>query len=140
MEQLGQFLLNHWVLWTLLVVVLILIYLNELFTQRKSAKELSPQAAVNLINHENAVVIDLRDAENFAKGHIIDATRASADDFGQKRMDKFKKKPLILVCAKGLQSALLANKLKQQGFEKPMALKGGLAAWQAAELPIIKGK
>jgi rhodanese-related sulfurtransferase len=140
MEQLGQFLFNHWVLWVLLVVVLILIYLNELFTQKKRAKDVSPQAAVGLINHENAIVIDLRDAESFAKGHIIDAIRASADDFGHTRMDKYKNKPLILVCSKGLQSATLATKLKQQGFEQPMSLAGGLAAWQAAELPTVKGK
>jgi rhodanese-related sulfurtransferase len=140
MGQLGQFIINHWVLWSLLVIVLILIYINELLTQKKRAKELSPQAAVNLINHDNATVIDLRDADTFSKGHIIDAIRTSAEDFTQQRMAKYKEKPIILVCAKGLQSAPLATKLKQQGFTQPMVLAGGMAAWQAADLPMIKGK
>ncbi len=140
MGQLGQFIINHWVLWSILVIVLILIYINELLTQKKQAKELSPQAAVNLINHENATVIDLRDADTFTKGHIIDAIRVSAEDFNQQRMAKYKEKPIILVCAKGLQTAQLATKLKQQGFTQAMVLAGGMAAWQAADLPTIKGK
>lgn len=140
MGQLGQFIINHWVLWSLLVIMLILIYINELLTQKKRAKELSPQAAVNLINHDNATVIDLRDADTFSKGHIIDAVRVSAEDFNQQRMAKYKEKPIILVCAKGLQSAPLATKLKQEGFTQPMVLAGGMAAWQAADLPMIKGK
>lgn len=140
MDQLGKFITNHWELWLALVVVLALIYINELLTQKKRAKELSPQATVNKINHEQAVVIDLRDQESFRSGHIIDAIRASAEDFNQQRMDKFKEKPLILVCARGLQSAALAAKLKQQGFEQPMILAGGITAWQNADLPLVKGK
>lgn len=140
MEQLGQFIVNHWGLWLALVVVLLIIFINELQTQKKRAKELSPQAAVNLINHENAVVIDLREAEVFRNGHILDAIRATADDFNEQRMDKYKTKPLILVCARGLQSSQLATKLREKGFTQPMALAGGMAAWQTAELPVVKGK
>jgi len=140
MGQLAQFITNHWELWLALVLILLAIYINELISQKKRAKELSPQAAVNLINHENAVVVDLRDAESFSKGHIIDAIRASAEDFGQQRMKKYKDKAIILVCAKGLQATSLASKLKKEGFLQVMVLSGGLAAWQAAELPIVKGK
>lgn len=140
MGQLSQFIVNHWGLWLALVIVLLIIFINELQTQKKRAKELSPQAAVNLINHENAVVIDLREAEVFRNGHILDAIRASADDFNEQRMDKYKTKPLILVCARGLQSSQLATKLREKGFTQPMALAGGMAAWQTAELPVVKGK
>ncbi|KTD24526.1 MULTISPECIES: rhodanese-like domain-containing protein [Legionella] len=140
MEHLGQFITNHWGLWLALAIVLVLIFINELFTQRKKAKEISPQTAVNLINHENAVIVDLRDAELFRKGHIIDAVRATPDDFTQQRMDKYKTKPIILVCSRGLQSAQLATKLQTQGFSKLMVLAGGIAGWQTAELPLVKGK
>lgn len=140
MGHLGQFITNHWGLWLALSIVLALIFINELLTQRKKAKEISPQTAVNLINHENAVVVDLREAELFRKGHIIDAVRATPDDFTQQRMDKYKTKPIILVCARGLQSAQLAAKLQAQGFSKLMVLSGGITAWQTAELPLVKGK
>lgn len=140
MEQLSQFVINYWELWLLLLVILILIIINEIFTQRKKAQSLSPNAVVDLINHDNAAVVDLRDVEAFQAGHIIHATRGDADDFNLPKMEKYKSKPLILVCARGIQSEALAAKLREQGFEQPMILAGGMAAWLSAGLPTVKGK
>ena len=140
MAQLEQFILNHGTLWLALVFILLLIFINELMAQRKQAKTLSPAAAVDLINHKDAVVIDLREPELFKAGHIIDAICVPTDDFSQKRMEKYKSKPLILVCTRGLQSAALATKLREQGFTEPMVLAGGITAWQTANLPLVKGK
>lgn len=140
MGQLGQFITNHWGLWLALIAILALIFINELFAQKKRAKELSTGGAVDMINHDDAIVIDLRDPETFRTGHIINATRAAPDDFNQQRMDKYKSKPLILVCARGIQSAALAMKLREQGFDQPLVLTGGIAAWQDAGLPLVKGK
>lgn len=140
MEHLGQFITNHWGLWLALIAILLLIFINELLIRKKQAKEVSPQAAVNLINHQQAIIVDLRESEAFRGGHIIDSVRATPDDFAQQRMDKYKTKPIILVCARGLQSTQLAAKLQTQGFSQPMVLAGGIAAWQTAELPLIKGK
>ncbi len=140
MGQAGQFILNHWALCLAFVSILLLIFISELLTQRKQAKSLSPTAAIELINHEQAVVIDLRDPETFRAGHIIGAICVPSDDFNQKRMEKYKSKPLILVCARGLQSATMATKLREQGFTSPMTLAGGITAWQAASLPLVKGK
>ena len=139
MDHLGQFIINHWQLWLLFVVVLFLTFINELMTQKKKAKELSPQAVVDLINNENAVIIDIRDKDAFKKGRIIDSINAKSDDFEQQKMDKYKNKSIILVCERGLQSATLANKIRAQGYE-PMVLGGGIAAWQQADLPLVKGK
>lgn len=140
MAQFGQFITNHWELFAALIAVLLLIFINEKYAQKSRAKELSPQALVGLINDENATIIDLRDSESFNKGHIINAIRATSDDFTQQRMDKYKAKPLVLVCARGLQSATLAAKLRTQGFAQPMVLAGGMTAWQNADLPLVKGK
>ncbi|KTC74324.1 rhodanese domain-containing protein [Legionella birminghamensis] len=140
MGQLGQFIINHWALWLGLIVILLLIFINEIQTQKKRAKEVSPQQAVHLINREDALVIDLRDTETYRKGHIINAIRANAEDFEQQTMDKYKNKPIILVCAKGLQSTALAAKLRAKGFSEPMILAGGMGAWQNADLPLVKGK
>ena len=140
MEQLGQFITNHWELWLALVVVLLFIFINELLSQKKRGKELTPAVAINMINDEDAIVFDLREAEVFRAGHIIDSKLATVDDFNQNRMEKYKTKPLILVCARGLQSSALATKLRAKGFAQPMALAGGIAAWQAASLPLVKKK
>ncbi|KTD50292.1 rhodanese domain-containing protein [Legionella quinlivanii] len=140
MGQLGQFIVNHWALWLGLILILLLILINEIQSQKKRAKEVSPQQAVHFINRDDATVIDLRDLETYRKGHIINSVRASVEDFEQQSLDKYKDKPIILVCAKGLQSTALAAKLRAQGFTAPMILAGGISAWQNADLPLVKGK
>jgi rhodanese-related sulfurtransferase len=140
MEQLGQFILNHLGLVSALIIILILIFINEFISQKKKAKELTPAGVVKLMNHDDAVVIDSRDAETFASGHIINAIRASGDEFTKERIKKYKQKPIVLVCARGLQSPALAIKLREQGFENVAVLSGGMNAWQTANLPTVKGK
>lgn len=139
-QNLMPFIMRHWQLWLILMVVLVLIFVNEYLTQRKQAKALSTIAAVEMINHQNATVIDLRNNEAFRAGHIIDAILATEDDFTQQRMDKYKLQPLILVCPRGMQSTALSAKLKTLGFSQPYVLAGGMSAWQAANLPLVKGK
>ena len=126
--------MNHWSLWLALIAVLFFIFINELLTQKKKAKQLSPQSAVDKINNEGAIIIDMRDSESFKNGHIIDSIHATAEDFEQPKMKKYKNKTIILVCAKGLHSPALATKLRTQGYD-PLVLSGGIAAWQNADLP-----
>lgn len=140
MEHLGQFILNHWQLWLALIIILFLIFINETLEQRKKAKDLSPQAVIDLINHQNAVVIDLREKDAYKKGHIIDAIHASLEDFEGDKMNKYKSKPIVLVCARGLQSSSIAAKLLSKGFSQVVSLNGGMTNWQSAQLPIVKNK
>lgn len=140
MNHLGQFILNHWMLWLAFVLILVTIFIHELIMQKKQAKSISPATAVDLINHEDAIIVDLRDANAFRRGHIINAIRASDDDVSQRRLEKHKTKPMILVCAKGLESATLAATWRAKGFTQVMVLAGGMAAWQTAALPLIKEK
>ncbi|KTD73936.1 rhodanese-like domain-containing protein [Legionella tucsonensis] len=139
MEHLGQFIINHWQLWLALIVILLLIFINELVTQKKKAKELTPQAAVDLINNENAVVIDLRDKEVFKQGHIIDSINVKSEDFEQQKMDKYKNVPLILISTRVFEAQTIASKIRTQGYQ-PHILSGGITSWQNAELPLVKGK
>lgn len=140
MEQMGQFIMNHWALCLALVGILLLIFVNEGFTKAMGPKILSPQLVVEKMNHDNAVVIDLRDQEAFGAGHIIHAIRAAVDDFNLPRMDKYKQKNVILVCTRGIQAQTLASKLKSKGFLNVMVLAGGITAWQSAGLPLVKGQ
>lgn len=140
MEHLSQFVLNHWQLCLVFIVILACALGNEWYGQKKRAKELSPSAIIELINNEQAIVFDIREQPSFRAGHIINAIHATIEDFTQQRMNQYKTQPIILVCAKGLQSAPLAAQLRTQGFTQPLVLAGGMAAWQAAELPIIKSK
>lgn len=137
MEHLGPFIINHWQLWLAFVFILFLILLNELNSQRKKAKELSPQSVIDMINNNEAMVVDLRDKEAFKKGHIIDSIQAKAEDFEQQKMNKYKNNPLILVCASGTLSPTVAAKIREKGYQ-PFVLQGGIAAWQNADLPLVK--
>ena len=139
MNHLSEFIINHWPLCAALFVLLLLTLSNEFLTQKKKAKEIDPQVAVDLINNDNAVVIDLREKEAFKKGHIIDSVNASIEDFSQPKMNKYKEKKLILICARGVHSATVAAKIRPLGFH-PLILKGGLTSWQNADLPLIKNK
>ena len=138
MSQIGEFILNHWTLVGGLLIILILIWLNELLTARKQAQSLSPQELVNLINHDKVKLCDLRQKEVFNKGHIIDATKVNPNDFNQPHMEKFKEQPIVLICDSGIQSTTLGTQLKQKGFNQVKTLKGGMKAWTEAGLPLIK--
>lgn len=139
LEQLQQFAARHWELSAAFMVIILLIYVNEWITLKKSAQVLSPQLAVKKMNHDDAVVIDLRDQEAFSAGHIINAIRIDPAESDKPKMAKYKAKPIILVCSSGNHSRTLAPKLKSNGFTDVMVLAGGLSAWQSAGLPIVKG-
>lgn len=139
MNQFNQFVINHWQLWAAFIVILLLVFINEFIAQKKKAKEINPQTAVDLINNEHALVVDLRDKEAYKTGHIIDSVHMAADDFSENKMNKYKDKPIILVCAKGHQSPTVAATARAQGFNS-YVLSGGIIAWQNADLPLVKNK
>jgi rhodanese-related sulfurtransferase len=139
MEHLSQFIMNHWVLWLIFIVLLALTFINDLLTKNKKEKELTPQAVVDLMNHESIPIIDIRNKETFQQGHIIDSIQGSINDFETSKLSQYKDKPVILVCARGIESVALAKKLRTQGYI-PSVLSGGIAAWQNASLPLVKGK
>jgi rhodanese-related sulfurtransferase len=139
MEHLGQFITNHLLLWVSFVVIIILILINELISNKQKANEISPHAVVDLMNNENAVILDIRDQESYKKGHIIDAVNMKADEIDETKMNKYKNKSVVIVCAQGTTAQGAASKLKQKGIDAKV-LRGGMNAWISADLPLIKGK
>ncbi len=135
MEHFFEFLTNHWAMWAGLFVILALIIREEVSSSANSS-QVTPANAVNLINHKNAVVIDLRDKESFKQGHIINAVNKSTDAVIKQK--DYQKKSLVLVCQTGQQSQTTLSKLKHEGFENVYSLQGGMKAWSEAELPIAK--
>ncbi|MBW7902334.1 MAG: rhodanese-like domain-containing protein [Rhodocyclaceae bacterium] len=94
--------------------------------------------ATNLINREDAQVIDVRDAAEFAGGHLIGARNIPVAKFGERAADleKMKGKPVIVCCETGIRSGRAARELKKLGIERAVNLDGGLAAWRKAGLPL----
>ncbi|MCX7118619.1 MAG: rhodanese-like domain-containing protein [Legionellales bacterium] len=138
MDNVSQFVSRHWQLAVAFAVILLVLMIYEYFSLKKAGKAISTAQAIEQINHFSAVVIDLRPAEIYKKGHIIGAIRGTETDFRLPKMHQHKDKPVILVCSRGLEAQKLAPKLSAQGFSQLMTLEGGIAAWQAANLPLVK--
>ena len=104
------------------------------------SKEVSVQQAVQLINRRDAVVVDVREASEFAAGHLPNARHIPVGEIDKrlKELDKFKQRPVVVVCQTGSRSATACGRLRKGGFPEVFNLKGGILGWQQASMPIEK--
>ena len=139
MEQLVVFLGEHYILtglWVLLVVLIILSYVQA---AASGSKTLSAAQATLMMNNEQAVVVDIRPAADFNKGHILGAVNVSLEKLDDaKVLEKYKSKPIIVTCANGLQSGTAVLKLKKQDFSQVHKLQRGMQSWLEDRLPLHK--
>lgn len=105
-----------------------------------NAGSLTAQGAVQLINRERAVVVDVREPEEFAAGHVTGAKNVPLGQLEQKLTAAVKNKslPLLLVCATGARANRAVATAKKLGYEQAQAVAGGLKGWKAANLPVEK--
>jgi rhodanese-related sulfurtransferase len=96
--------------------------------------------ATQLINREDALMVDVREQAEYAQSHILNARLLPLSQIEVKigDIDKFKDKPVILYCATGNRSSTAASVLRKGGFSKVFNLSGGFSAWQQAGLPVQK--
>jgi rhodanese-related sulfurtransferase len=96
--------------------------------------------AVQMMNREKAVVVDVSEADEFAAGHVVGARNIPVNQLEQKLPEMVKNKalPVILVCPNGARANRALATAKTLGYEKAVVLAGGLAAWKEANLPIEK--
>jgi rhodanese-related sulfurtransferase len=101
---------------------------------------LSPASAVQLINREKAVVIDVSESSEFVAGHVVGAKNIPLGELENKLASTVKNKslPLILVCPTGARSGRALQVAKKLGYEQAQLLAGGLGAWKTANLPVEK--
>jgi len=122
-----------------LTVALIYTEIARLF---RGYKALRPAELTQLINRDNALVIDLSAIAEYEKGHIPSSRSVQPSQFDpeSKLLAAAKQLPVVAVCRNGQASADAAKRLKKAGFEQVYWLDGGIAAWQQAELPLVKGR
>ena len=101
---------------------------------------LTPANAVLLMNRSKAVVVDVCEPEEFAKGHVAGARNVPLGQLEQRLPEVVKNKalPVILVCANGARANRALATAKKLGYEKAQVLAGGLKAWKEANLPVEK--
>ncbi|ARU31171.1 hypothetical protein CAP31_05390 [Sulfuriferula sp. AH1] len=102
--------------------------------------EVDTTGAVQLINHENAIVLDVREANEFSSGHIADAKHIPVGQLANslKPLEKYKDQAIVVNCRSGARSSTACGVLRKNGFTKVYNLKGGILAWQQAGLPTVK--
>ncbi len=137
MEQVLEFIENNFMIvaaWALTVAML-------LWTeQRKAGKSVGTHEATRLINKEGAIVLDIRPKKEFSTGYITNAIHIPASDLDNHltELEKYKQKPIIVVCNIGQTAGATSKKLKELGFENVVRLSGGMTEWKAQSLPVIK--
>lgn len=141
MDTYLEFSANHTLLVGGLIFSFFLLVFTELRRKARGLTHVEPQDAVKLINAD-AVVIDLRSAEAFARGHIVNAKNIPIEELeaNREKIGKFKSKPIIAVCDAGATSARAVDSLRKSGMESVYGLKGGLSAWTEANLPLVTAK
>lgn len=118
----------------------LLMLLLAAFTSSGGGKAIGTPELTNLVNRQDGVVFDTRPLADFNKGHIVGAisTPQSKLDSMAKELERYKARPVIVVCAQGLTAAASCKLLKKQGFNQLYRLNNGMQAWTADNLPISK--
>lgn len=138
--QFGDFILNNWMLFLALVIILFL--LARTYIGSGAVNSIRPAEAVMLINREGAVVVDVRTDKEYQEGHIMNSLHIPLGvlDNRLSELTEFKSCPLILTCRTGSRSSTASSTLKKQGFEAVHNLSGGMLAWSSANLPVTTEK
>ena len=141
-EKLQAFVAHSPVLSLLLVGLTAVIIYTEIARLFRGYKALRPAELTGLINRENALVVDLSATGDFEKGHIAGSRNVAPSQFDpeSKLLASAKALPVVMVSRNGQASADAAKRLKKAGFTQVYWLDGGIAAWQQADLPLIKGR
>ena len=106
----------------------------------RGIKEVDSVAATQLINHKNALVLDVREESEYKAGHVLNAKLIPLGKLNERigELEKYRDKPVVVVCRSGARSANACALLGKQGFVEVYNLAGGMIAWQKANLPVKK--
>lgn len=131
------FLVEQWILFGALLVCVFLLLNHE---SRKGGDKITPQQLVNKVNQDQAIVVDIREANEYKQGHIVDALNIPYNKFADNmsELEQYRDRPIVLVCKMGQHSSAIGKLLAEKGFGQVSRLNGGLMEWQNLQLPLIK--
>ncbi len=140
LSRLTEFVTNHWALSLAFVGISALLILNEIRTRLYGAPQLGPHAATQTLNADGAVVLDVREENEYKQGHLANAVHIPLGQLGKRlhELEKFRDQTLVAYCRTGNRSNSAASLLRKQGFTSVFNLAGGIVAWQNANLPVTR--
>jgi rhodanese-related sulfurtransferase len=139
MDRFLEFIVNHYIYSLALVVVTYLLIQDLLDSAFKKFSTMSPLMAVAKMNDSETVVVDVREIDEFIKGHIESAINSPLSKLPEQlsKLNGYHTKPMLLACENGTRSASAAKILTKAGFEQVFVITGGMAAWtEDYKLPI----
>ncbi len=140
MEQFITFAGNNSMLSAIWVALVVMIIVTTIKMKMSPIKQISPQELTFLMNKERGIALDIRKEKEYKTAHILDAVSLPNEKItenGFNSLEKYKDKPIIVVCAAGMSAVPVANKLFKSGFSKVSVLKGGMNSWTGAGLPMV---
>lgn len=140
MDRILEFANHHPVLATATAVAVAIVLVYEMRARRESLSAVSPQELIRLVN-QGALLLDLRPVEQFQAGHVAGARQMSGEQIlkAGETLKKHKEKTVVVYDESGSLGAAAVRQLAAQGFTRAFALRGGLAAWRADNLPVARG-
>ena len=106
----------------------------------RGVKEVGSTGALQLINHKNAIILDVREEKEFKAGHILNSKLIPLGKIRERigELERYREQPVVIVCRSGQRSAAACVLLGKHGFSQVYNLTGGVLAWQKASLPLEK--
>ena len=135
-----DFAIQNWYLFALLAVIILLLAFDPSNRMVGSAKKISASQLPLLQHRQSAVVVDVRNKEEFKAGHIGESMHFPADSLESslKKLNKYKDKPVVLVCQSGMRAGKASGILKKNDFSDLYVLDGGIAAWSKENMPLTR--
>lgn len=140
MDRFIDFATKEWALFLAAGLILAMLSHGMYRDLTRKYKKIIPARAVNLMNDNEVVVIDVRETKEFNAGHITNARHIPLEKITDRagEIEKFKDKPILVTCRTGARSDLACMKLTKLGFSNLHSLDTGIDGWQEASLPISK--
>lgn len=137
MDRLFEFVVNHYILVSIFVALLILLFLVE---TRRGGRKVSPQQAVSLVNRDEAIIIDVRDRKDVKEGRIAGSLHVPLSSIKDhlSELKKHQDKELIVVDKMGQHAPTAVKQLNAEGFTNVSRMSGGIADWKASNLPLVR--
>ena len=133
MELFILFVIEQWILFVILLVLIAGLAFTE---SQKVGKSLDFHEATRLMNDNKAVLVDLRDANEYSSGHIPTAINIPYSQFQEGKYQLAKEKLVIIVDKMGQQAGSVSRKLLKEGYDV-RRLRGGMMEWQSQKLPVV---